>query len=212
MEREITMPTFIEVVKKYFNDDEINTIIEVGAMDCKDSLYFKEIFSNANVYCIEGLPDNYQNYIKDLTTIKHYNTIITNFDGQINFHKKNINGIHSIFDRGTTYGNIILENQKCLSLKTFCKNENINKIDLMKIDVEGATYEVLEGMGNLLHTIKIMHIETETYPFFIGQKLHDEVCDFLTRNNFTLIKLSEVFIVDKHKQHDSIWVNNLFLK
>lgn len=212
LDTEITMPIFIEVIKNYFNENEINIIMEVGGLDCYDSLYFKSIYPKAEVYCIEGLPDNYEKYIKNLTIIKHYNIIINDFDGKVNYHQKNINGIHSIFDRGSDYGTNILTNQKCLTLKTFCKRKNIKNIDMIKIDVEGASYNVLKGMGDILKTIKIIHIESESYPFFKGQKLHNEVCDFLINNNFTLIKLSEVYIYDTNKQYDSIWINNSFLK
>lgn len=212
LDKEITMPTFVNIVKNYFNESEINVIMEVGALDCNDSLYFKNEFPNADVYCIEGLPENYENFIKHLTTIKHFNIIITDFDGEIDFHQKNTNGIHGIFDRGHIYGTNILKNRKCLTLKSFCDNENIKNIDMIKIDVEGATFEVLKGMGDILKTVKIMHIESETYPFFSNQKLHEDVCKLLIENNFKLMKLSEVFIMDEHKQHDSVWINNLFLK
>lgn len=67
-------------------------------------------------------------------------------------------------------------------------------------------------MGSILNTIKIMHIETESYPFFKGQRLHDEVINFLTENGFTLIDITSVEIVDTNQQHDSVWINNKYLK
>jgi hypothetical protein len=81
---------------------------------------------------------------------------------------------------------------------------------LVKIDVEGATYQILESMENMLKTIKIMHIETESYPFFQGQILDDEVVNFLTKNNFMLIDKTSVTI-NIGQQHDSVWINKLFL-
>lgn len=35
------------------------------------------------------------------------------------------------------------------------------EIDIMKIDIEGFTYEALEGLGKLLHNVKVLHLETE---------------------------------------------------
>ena len=81
---------------------------------------------------------------------------------------------------------------------------------MVKIDVEGATYQVLHGFGEMLKETKIMHIETETYPFFQGQKLHDEVVKFLLDNNFTMIDLGGVNIIGDNKQYDSVWINNKY--
>jgi hypothetical protein len=66
-------------------------------------------------------------------------------------------------------------------------------------------------MGDKLKDIKIMHIETESYPFFKGQKLHSEVEVILLENGFELIELSSVNI-GIGKQHDSVWVNKKYLK
>ena len=81
---------------------------------------------------------------------------------------------------------------------------------MIKIDVEGATYEILNSMGDILKTIKIMHIETESYPFFKNQKLHDVVADYLSEKGFSMIDMTRVMIADGY-QHDSVWVNNDFL-
>lgn len=81
----------------------------------------------------------------------------------------------------------------------------------LKLDVEGATFEVLEGMADLLSTIKIMHIETESYPFFEGQKLHNEVEKFLNLNGFSVVELTSFPIYKGKLQYDSIWINDKFL-
>lgn len=40
---------------------------------------------------------------------------------------------------------------------------NVDEIDIMKIDVEGESLAVLEGMGAKLRRVKAFHIETETW-------------------------------------------------
>ena len=96
-------------------------------------------------------------------------------------------------------------------MKTICKNYKIDSMDLIKIDVEGATYEILESMSDFIKTIKIMHIETESYEFFKGQKLHNVVSDFLLSLGFTMIDKTDVLISGGY-QHDSVWLNNKFIK
>ena len=212
MKKQTTMPEFLDLVKEYFNDGDIKTIFEIGALDGKDSLFFKSVYPEANIYCFEGLPENYETYHNGLLNINHINMVLTDYNGVIDFHKKRINGIHSIFNRGDEYGTKILKNLSCSRVDTICEKLKIISIDMVKIDVEGATHQDLSGFGDMLKNTKIMHIETETYPFFKGQKLHDEVVKFLTDNNFTMIEISGVDITHNGKQFDSVWVNNKFLK
>jgi hypothetical protein len=67
---------------------------------------------------------------------------------------------------------------------------NIENIDVIKIDVEGATYDLLLSLDDKINDIKIIHIETETYPFFEGQILHNDVCKYLINHNFQLIDIT----------------------
>jgi FkbM family methyltransferase len=204
MRLEINMQEFVKLVTDYFDENEIKNIMEIGSLNGNDALFFKKTFPNANVFCIEGLPENYDTYLKDLTEITPINIVIANYDGEIVFHKKNINGLHGILNRGDEYGSETIT-LKCKTMQTLCDEYNITTLDLVKIDVEGATYQILESMENMLKTIKIMHIETESYPFFQGQILDDEVVNFLTKNNFMLIDKTSVTI-NIGQQHDSVWI------
>ncbi len=199
----ISMLKFIKLVKEHIEVVEI--IFEVGSLDGKGALLFKENFPLAEVYAFEGLPENYNKYMKNLPGIHPINKVIFDYDGEKVFYKKNINGLHSVFDRGSQYGTdeLIL---KCYRLDTVCRELSIDHIDMIKIDVEGATLELLEGMGNLLKTVKIMHIETEDYPFFKGQKLDNEVTKFLLDSGFEMIEKSRCVITKGAHQFDSVWI------
>lgn len=203
MRDSINMDEFVNITNKYIKNSDINIIMEIGSLDGGDAVFLKRKYPHASVYAIEGLPDNYQS-MKVLSTITAIQSIVCDYDGYIQFNKKNINGIHGIYDRGSEYGtNVIVE--PCCRLDTLCLKHNIPYIDLLKIDVEGATYDVIKGMGNLFTKIKCMHIETENYPFFIGQKLHSDVVSLLN-DTFNMVKMTSVGIGMGY-QHDSVWVN-----
>lgn len=205
----ITMPDFISLINENFKKDQISVIFEVGALDAKDALLFKNEFPAANVFAVEGLVDNFNNYMKKLKIITPINAIICDKDGTVDYYKKIINGIHGIFNRGDEYPGEIIRDVPCCTLKTLCKEYDVEIIDVIKIDVEGATFEVLKGMGDLLSTIKIMHIETETIQYFKGQKLHEEVIKFLEDNNFSMIDFTSCPI-GSGTQCDSVWINNMW--
>ncbi len=202
----ITMYDFVQHIKEHLSC-EIKTIFEIGSLNGADALYLKEQFPNADVHAIEGLESNYNLYLKDLKSIHTHNTIISNYDGITKWHVKNTNGIHGIFDRGQEFGTTVLE-KKCQTLKTFCENLGIESIDIMKIDVEGATLEVLEGSFDLLYTVKMMHIEAESEAFFKGQRLYPELHHFLLENNFRLLKITAMPITNSSYQYDCLYINN----
>ena len=206
MKNQISMPEFDMAINKIFKYEDVFNLIEIGCLDAKDSLFFKSKYKNCNSYAIEGLSDNYEKYLKNISDIKCFNMIINEYDGVVNFHRKNINGIHSIFNRGDSYGKDLLIDQPCKTIKTFAIENNISSLDVLKIDVEGATLQILKGAQEMIDTIKIMHIETEDSPFFEGQELHDKVFQFL-KNKFEMIDISKVAIETNKHQFDSIWIN-----
>lgn len=209
--KSITMPAFVSKVKQMFkSESDIKTIVEIGALDAQDSQYFKKIFPTAKVYAIEALPDNYDKYLKNLKDIACINAVVSNIDGEIAFYKKEINGIHSIFNRGNEYGNEVIK-LPSYRFETLAEMNGINSVDMLKMDVEGATIEALEGMGDLLSTVKIMHLESESYPFFEGQKIHTEVVKYLEEKGFSVIELTSFPIQPGRLQYDSVWINNTYL-
>jgi FkbM family methyltransferase len=152
------------------------------------------------------LPQNYNTYLHKQNTIIQINAVIASYNGTIKYYQKDINGIHGIYNRGDEYGTKTIE-LPCYKLSTIMTKHNIANIDILKIDVEGATYDLLQSLENNLN-IKIIHIETETYPFFKEQILHNNVCDFLIKNNFSLIDITFVEITSNNYQSDSVWINN----
>ncbi len=198
----INMEQFVSLVKDNFTEDEIGNIVEVGAMDGKDSAYFKLCFPNANVTAIEGLEENWK--ASKPPGVLWLNKVIASYDGKITYHVKEINGIHGIYDRGAVYGTKTRA-VDCYRLDSLF--DSMSPIDMMKIDVEGATYDIFEGMGSLLDTVKIMHIETETVPYFIGQKmLHPGVHDYLTKKGFRCL-IQAGAKIQRGIQYDSVWIN-----
>ena len=200
------MDDYIKICRHLFPHG-FNTIMEVGALDGKDSLLFKKEYPGAIVYCIEGNPDNYHDNIENLDgVIVPINAVVSNHIGYVDYYIKDINGIHGIFDRGKQYGTKV-KHLSCTTISEIGHQYNITSIDMLKIDVEGATSEILQGMEDLLYSVKIMHIETESGELFKGQKCHEEVVDYLILNNFYMTHMISAEIEPNKLQHDSVWIN-----
>jgi FkbM family methyltransferase len=68
------------------------------------------------------------------------------------------------------------------TLDAFAKENQIKKVDYLKIDVEGFEYEVLEGAKALLKDTGVIKVETCFIPFRKNQKLFSDI-DILLRNS-----------------------------
>jgi FkbM family methyltransferase len=76
------------------------------------------------------------------------------------------------------------------TLDSFCKQEGIEEIDFLQIDVQGADLHILEGATNLLnHSVLAVQTEVEFSPLYINQPLFSDIDTFLRGNDFTLFDL-----------------------
>lgn len=84
------------------------------------------------------------------------------------------------------------EIKKCHTVDDFCKSTNIEYIDFLKIDVEGAELDVLKGSIKMLADERIMFLQVEyggTYPD-AGITFVD-VIDFIEPFGYNIYELAE---------------------
>ena len=141
-----------------------SVIFDIGANVGYYTIQFGRVTGNLGaVHAFE--PVSYQhdllqrniklNKLKNITTNK---LIVSNSNGfkDIYFHSKEYSGCSSIDIQSGT-----CENVQSVTLDSYCKKLNIDKIDIVKIDVEGHELKVLEGMGQLLKNGRVVNIFLE---------------------------------------------------
>ena len=96
-------------------------------------------------------------------------------------------------------------------MDTFMEQNNIEKIDFLKIDVEGCSYEVLEGFGRRLIDVNCIQVEAEhgTDNFPADWILFDKIEELLKSNNFELVDFNRCVGM---KQSDSLWIQKSCIK
>lgn len=203
------MNNYARLIRQKTNIDP-KVILEIGSRDGHDSETLRSIFDiqNANVYVVEPNP-NQQLYIKK--KFPNFNVMpfaIYNQPGTIKFNRVNdpgLIGISSLLNRADNiYQQIdsdVIE-VEAITGEKLIQMLNI-EVDLCKIDVEGATYEVIESFAEK-NTIKSMHLECEHREIWNGQKLYDDVRLLLTEKGYEEIFFEYVNGIPV--QSDSIWV------
>lgn len=81
-------------------------------------------------------------------------------------------------------------------------------IDIMKVDVEGFTYEVLQGLGEYLKDVRVLHLETETKKI-AQNKTNLDVFKFMRDQGFLCYARDHQWGPDIE---DQVWVNAQLLK
>lgn len=195
------------------------TILEIGSRDGNDAETLRSIFKiePKNVWVVEPNPIQQNKIIDKYPDINLITSPIFNEEKMITFYGVNVsdqtlNGVSSVLNRVDDFYE--KTNTDKIEMKTMLGSvllEKINTgIDLCKIDVEGASYEVLESFGDKIHNIKSIHIECEHRVVWKDQKLYEDVSEFLNKNDFTQIYFS--YCGNDTLQSDSIWVQKNLLK
>ena len=74
------------------------------------------------------------------------------------------------------------------SLDSFARQNSVDEIDLIKIDVQGAELDVFKGATKALDKVVFIVSEVEFIPLYIDQPLFGDVCEYLTEKGLMFHK------------------------
>lgn len=114
-----------------------------------------------------------------------------------------------------------IKNIQTISLDEFCKKENVDYLDFIKVDVQGAELDVLQGAKKSLENVLCIISEVEFIDHYINQPLYGDICSYLKDYNIMFQKflgvggrtLSPIILknnVNFATQH--IWSDAVFIK
>ncbi len=195
----------IELVReqKAKERQEISTVFDIGAAVGDTARPLLKNFPNATVYCFEPLPASFER-LKERTAAyrdraKLFNYGFYNKNGDIDFYVSEHAESSSInlFDPNHKGKEIRKVNVR--RLDDVVQELGVTHIDFMKIDVEAAEKELLEGAEE---TLKITDaILVEIVPSRKGAHNHDyiDVFEYLHRAGFILTGVIGDFFFTKIK-------------
>lgn len=189
--------TFLKHIEPYKNN--IKTIFELGARDCLDSIFLQSYY-NCEVHAFEANPESYNNCILNLKNknyenkIKLNNYAVWNEQTEISFFpviNGNI-GASSCYLSSNLYSNETYIQKEIkiptITLQNYCIKNNINKIDLLFMDIQGSEYNSLLGLGEFIKDIKFIFTEALYKPLYSNAPLNDKLKNYLESQNFKLIE------------------------
>lgn len=193
------------IPQKFKNDTDVKVIFDIGSCHALESVEFAKKFTKANIFTFEANPISYQvclNNTNGYDSINVINEAVNDFDGNCKFYpmdkdktittwKDGNQGASSLYKSNGAYDHIEKYVQyeievPCTRLDTFCEKNNIENIDIIWMDLQGAELKALHSLGKLLRTVKIIHTELEMNPMYEGQSLFEDVYNFLISNGFEM--------------------------
>lgn len=149
----------LSAIENEFNEDlmKVNelkfsqnpVIIDIGANVGIVSFYFAKKYPNAKIFAYEPHPLNYENLVKGIKTNKINNVYPFNLAV---FSKSNLNVKIHLHENNTSASSVFrylpedpYVEVKTISLEDIIKQNGISYIDFLKIDCEGAEFDILEN-------------------------------------------------------------------
>ncbi len=175
-------PLTTELTKRELKEG--NVCLDIGSNIGYYALLESKIIGNkGRVIAIEPSPKNFQ-YLKqnieldDITNIHAYNFAVGDHDGEINFVISKVSNLCYVLSDGEP----IPDSSKVIKIPlkkidTFVKEEHLEKIDFIRMDVEGYEVKLFEGMWNTLRQFKPL-IQMEFHKGLLSQ---NDALDFLLK-------------------------------
>ena len=209
-----------EAQKSLLGDVSEIVIFDVGAYIGETARKYREIFPGSVVYCFEPFPDSFQK-IQQLSNDKLIKPYQIAFSDTVGTKKLNINtdlscnSFFPIAKQGKRYYPKSSENVETVEVSTttidnFCEKENIQHIDILKLDVEGAEILTLKGACDKLskQEISLIYTEVTFISHYENACMFHELADFLFQYNYTLFNF---YGLKSAKNGQLRWGNAIFL-
>jgi len=191
--------------------DEIKTVIEIGARDLRDTFAIKLYYNPKIIYVFEANPAALTICAK---TLKRYwmfrkgiyfipkavwneNKVIKFYSMQGTKLKHSNQAINPNIGGSSCFGQAIFNKDEeiiqqevdveAVRLDSFCIEHRIAEIDLLCMDIEGAEYNALIGLGEYINKVNYIITEVTLKPGRIGQACFDVVEPFLKSKGFVLL-------------------------
>ena len=204
-------------LRKGFTDNidkgVIKTVVECGSRDCLDAISLMEYYNPNRIYAFECNPDSFlvcENNIlnKDVILIKK---AVCDKDGDVVFFAtdmeksvdKNIGASSLLFHldnvRRFIQKEILVDG---IRLDTFMQQENLDTIDLLVMDLQGAESMAIDGLGERVVDVRYIISEVSFRSYYVNDVLFNDMRNFMSEKGFEC-----VFVYGRRHFGDALFVN-----
>jgi len=175
------------------------TVFDVGANVGELTLLFSRFVEGGSVHAFEASGATYKKLelVCDATgkrNVRLNHLALSDKNGSIRLHvyedalsSFNSQAARPLKDYGLNFESIGIEETPATTVDDYCDREKIEQIDLLKIDVEGAEFQVMQGARRMLKSkrIRCLTFEFGQTTFDMGNR-PEEIEVFLKEMNYKI--------------------------
>lgn len=181
---------------KYFKLKRGMTVLDIGASNGMWALKVARRVYPGKVISVEPLEENYETLLKNIeinkiTNIEPLKAAVWATNGKVNF----IHGCATDAGFVAKYSPSELFSSS-ITLDTLIEKYGIQKVDLLKIDIEGGECEALKGLSNIKERVDFAVIET-----------HNTLSDVLTYFRERKIFNIRIVRIPEHLHNQIVHIN-----
>lgn len=181
---------------KWLIEKNIKTVLDIGANTGQFALFINRLFSQANIYSFEPIPDCYEKLVRNFIgrpNFKAFNIAIGKEKGTAMMNINGFSEASSFLDltsKAKTYYPFAVDVDKVREVEVDCldnvyMNLEICEPILIKVDVQGFEDHVLSGGRETFERATIAIIEMSVEELYEGQVLFDGIYQKLKEYGFT---------------------------
>ena len=193
----------LEITNQYLKSD-VNVILDIGARDLTESIFLSENYPNAKVISFECNPQTLpicREKSKNYPNVELIDKAVNEYDGTCKFYPINPSKTKTTWEDGNPgASSLFIANDNypfekyvqdeievdCVRIDTIVKERNIDKVDIIWMDLQGAELIALKSIGDILKNVSIICTETEMTPMYKNQALFKDI-DFFLKENFDFV-------------------------
>jgi FkbM family methyltransferase len=193
----------LEITNHYLKSD-VNVILDIGARDLTESIFLSENYPNSKVISFECNPQTLpicREKSKNYPNIELIDKAVNEYDGTCKFYPINPLKTKTTWEDGNPgASSLFIANENypfekyvqdeievdCVRIDTILKERNIDKVDVIWMDLQGAELIALKSIGDILRNVSIICTETEMTPMYKNQALFKDI-DFFLKENFDFV-------------------------
>jgi len=183
------------LLKKYLPNKPV--IIDCGAHDGSDSISLAKLFKRGTIHSFEPVDELYarlkgnSNSYKNITC---YKLALADRNGNMDFHVSGggsdaSSSLLEPFDHLKDHPDTFFKrkiNVVARTLDTWADENNIEKVDMLWLDMQGFELQMLKASEIILNMVSVIHTEVSTRETYKGVPLYDDLRSFLEAKGFSV--------------------------